>query len=210
MRRRHVWGAALGATAALVACACVGAIGPTTEPSGHSSPSATATLTPATAPSCYGIGVMASAVPWKLSDMAVRAPVIVVGRVTAYGEPRWDTPDGSRPNAPVPGAIIVRPAEIAIERLVRGDADSVARAVVPGGQIGCDSTTTNFTEPTVNTRSLLMLGPRYASDGQWRSDYAIWDVWPIDVGDMVSTPVDGHVPLSQIERLAAATTLAPW
>ena len=134
---------------------------------------------------------------WQKDDLALRQ-VVIVGRVVAKEPAEF----GGQ-------AHVYTPFAVDVERVIHGKAAlGQTRVSIEGGTVGCY-------EVRVDTVPALQVGSRYVMFlvGPAGTDPPpeVWDVWMVDVEDVVST-YQGPMPLAQlidrINRLAAAQSSA--
>ncbi len=146
-------------------------------------------------------------IPRTIDNMAMMSEVVVVGEFKGIGKARWDSPDGSRPkdrNPLLNPAVIIQPVLIKTETAVRGDPSRAARAFLPGGTIGCDRVIfEGVSVPTEGARYVFWLLRTTDSKGGPIPDLDVLEAWPIDANDIVQTPLDGNLSLSDLTSRVA-------
>jgi hypothetical protein len=141
--------------------------------------------------------------------MAKLAPVVVVGVFRGYRGPKWNTADGSKPTQnefKEKPARLFRPITIDVDGAIRGDGSGGRRAIVKGGSLNCDRVTySNELVLEAGGRYVYFLVPVALSNGKDSKDLLAIAAWPVGAGDLVETPMDGPVKLSDLASTMATT-----
>jgi hypothetical protein len=109
--------------------------------------------------------------------------------------------------------MIFRPVALRIEEAVRGTVvhnPTTVRWI--GGQAGCEFAAVEAgASPNLvdGGRYLFFLGMSIDAGGQRGTDLMILDAWPISPADLVSTPLEGEVPLTSVATTANAAPTFP-
>jgi hypothetical protein len=210
------WKRALAAAITLFSVGC-GAGGPATpsttppvdEPSATAlAPRASASLAARPSADCIQARVIRDLTAMTVENMTATARVIAVGTFDGYRATRWNTPDASRPRSARDGAILERPMDITVTRLLRGEPAAFTNAVHGGGELGCDYIVySDGRALEVGARYVVFLFPVSDSDGVLRGKHGLMDAWPILEGNIVRTCRDGNMPLTE---LIAAVSSRPY
>lgn len=149
----------------------------------------------------------ASMVAPTIENMAAVSLMAVVGEMVSVDEPRWNTPDGSRPGTgrPPAEAQIYRGAAINIGSIVRAEGSAARDQVIArllGGKVGCDEYSAGYA-PSVKEgkRYLFFLNETFNVGGTRSEDLGLFAAWPIDPSTgLVETPLEGHMPIAAVVR----------
>jgi hypothetical protein len=175
-------------------------------PTYSKSPNNTPRYSPTPEASCITEHVTVDRIPLTIDSMAESMPAVAAGVFLGYEPARWNTSSGMRPANLDEGAPeIYRPADIAIDEVIRGPLGNSVVAQVDGGQVGCD-------QYSFDTDPQLQLGKRYAFFLSYALDttggfggVTLFQAWPIDINNLVQTSADGAVPLSRIVETMNST-----
>lgn len=150
----------------------------------------------------------ASMVASTIENMAAVSLMAAVGQVASVGEPRWNTPDGSRPGTgrPPAEAQIYRTATIDITSIVRPGDSAVTDQVIArllGGKVGCDEYSAGYA-PSVKEgkQYLFFLNETFNVGGARGKDLGLFAAWPVDPATgLVETPLQGPMPIAAVVRV---------
>jgi hypothetical protein len=152
---------------------------------------------------CVTISGGSSRAPMTIASMRTNTTAVVVGTVARRDAARWTTADGLRPVMSAGDAIdavLWTPLTLADVRTLSGDVGTRPIGVV-GGTSGCDSWySTDVAIPALDTRVLLVL--RAGNSGPHRTDDVLFasDIWPVGGDDLVQTPGEGPISLTEVAR----------
>jgi hypothetical protein len=196
------------ASATLAAGCVTAALSPDPSATDYEKPPQTEAPLVLPSPSCIDVSVPAGdEIPRTIDNMAGMSELVVVGEFKGLGKARWNSSDGTKPKdvTYLTPAIIERPVLIKTETAVRGDGSRAVHATLRGGTIGCDRWVFEGDPvPSPGVRYVFWLMRTIDSSGGPSTDLNVLEAWPIDAKNLVQTPLDGSLSLSDFAAKVAA------
>lgn len=198
----------IGSTGPSEAPAPAASAGPSDVVIGSSAP-------PPSAPDdCSIVEWQSNQMVFTVEDTVSVSSTVLVAEIAGLEPARWNTPDGRRPkDLTLRGSNrIYRPVDLTnTDVLAGGLPDGLGAPQVEGGMVGCDEWTYS---PAVQLdpgqRYVLFLSYSIDSDGHKIPEPAIVQAWSVAPDGIVTTAVDGKIPLEVLTKTISTLRLAPW